>query len=544
MAGALSTATGTRGARSRASAEVNDFAEGIRRASTVGPLTYASFIVVDILLALIVYERASLAVMISYRVCGTGILFGWYFYARTTPGGLRPMIATTSAVLGATALLMGLIANQLGGIASPYVNGPAFYFVALAVLAPSPWRRMLTLLAPVYVLFFASLAIAAAVESPGAFGHAEALTHFVVGGFIQLSLLGFATVASHMLWASRAQLYRARRLGRYRLQAPLGTGGMNEVWLARDENLHRDVAIKVLRGAASNEDDRWMRFEREAQVASSLTSPHTVKIYDYGASDDGIAYIAMEFLRGLDLADVVLGYGPMDVRRAVHCIRQAASSLAEAHRRGLVHRDVKPANLFVLSSGDAPDFVKVLDFGLVRELTRAPGEDTREGVTLGTPAFMAPEQFLGADVTAASDVYGLGATLYFLLTGSAPFEDRGGGDAALWRAHSAQPLIPASQRRGEELPKQLEAVIACCMAKHPSDRYRDGSALVKALDDLPEVGAWTSVEAATWWNAQRLTPITSRKRASTSSKVVTVASKARDQEGLRTPTPSAARNDG
>lgn len=532
--------TGTRGVRSRASADVSDFTDGIRRASSIGVVAYAAFSVFDLVLYLIVYERASLALVLSYRACGIAVLSGWYFYARSQHGGLRPMIATTSALLGASALVMALIANQLGGLHSPYVNGPAFYFVALAVLAPSPWRRMLVVLAPVYVLFFAGLAITVAVDHPASFRDAQALTHVLIGAFIQASLLGFATVASHMLWASRAQLYRARRLGRYRLQAPLGAGGMNEVWLARDENLRRDVAIKVLRGASSTEDDRWMRFEREAQVASSLTSPHTVKIYDYGASDDGIAYIAMEFLRGLDLADVVLGYGPMDVRRAVHCIRQATSSLAEAHQRGLVHRDVKPANLFVLSSGDAPDFVKVLDFGLVRELTRAPGEDTREGVTLGTPAFMAPEQFLGADVTAASDVYGLGATLYFLLTGVAPFEDRGGGDAALWRAHSAQPLVPASQRRGAELPRQLESVIACCMAKHPSDRYRDATALAKALDDLPEVGAWTPGEAQAWWNAARLTPISSRKRASTSSKVVTVATK---NQGVRTPTPSAARRD-
>jgi serine/threonine-protein kinase len=234
----------------------------------------------------------------------------------------------------------------------------------------------------------------------------------------------------------------------------------------------------------------------------------------------------------------------MDVRRAVHVIRQAARSLAEAHQRGLVHRDVKPANLFVLSAGEAPDFVKVLDFGLVRELTRPPGEDTREGITLGTPAYMAPEQFLGADVTAASDVYALGATLYFLLTGVPPFDDRGGGDAGLWRAHSAQPLVPPSVRKGETMPRSLEAVIATCMAKHPADRYRDATALCKALDDLPEVGAWTSAEATAWWTAARLTPLTSRKRASTSSKVVTVTARSRDAKDQRTPTPRRARSEG
>ncbi|HUQ03222.1 MAG TPA: serine/threonine-protein kinase [Kofleriaceae bacterium] len=514
----------TKGLRSRATAEATDFIEGIRRASAIGSIAYAGFGAVDILLYLLVYDHANIDRIVSYRIAGVGILFGWFFWTRSTHASLRSMVATTSAVLSATAVLLALIANELGSLNSAYVPSTSFYFVAIAVLVPSPWKRLLSILAPLFIAFFATVSVAAVISHPAAWRSTEVVTHFLVGAFIQISLLTFSAIASHMLWASRAQLYRARRLGRYRLQAPLGTGGMNEVWLARDDTLGRDVAIKVLRGAPQGEDDRWLRFEREAQVASALTSPHTVKIFDYGASDDGIAYIAMEFLRGLDLADLVVGYGPLDVRRAVHMIRQAASSLAEAHEKGLVHRDVKPANLFALSTGATPDFVKVLDFGLVRELTRPLGQDTHEGVTLGTPAYMAPEQFLGADVTPASDVYGLGATLYFLLTGSAPFDDKG-GDAGLWRAHSTHPLVPASQRRGEDLPPALEAIISCCMAKHPSDRYRDATALGKALDDLPMIGPWTSGEAVAWWTSARLTPLTERKRAATSSKVVTISAK-------------------
>jgi hypothetical protein len=515
----------TRGLRSRASAESTDFIEGIRRASSIGSIAYAGFGAIDILLYLLVYDDANIDRIVSYRVAGVGILFGWYFWTRSTHATLRSMIATTAAVLSATVLLLGLIANELGSLGSPYVAGTAFYFVAIAVLVPSPWKRLLAMLAPLYLTFVVTVSVSAMVSHPAVWRSTEGVMHYVVSSFIQVSLLAFSAIASHMLWASRAQLYRARRLGRYRLQAPLGTGGMNEVWLARDDTLGRDVAIKVLRGAPQGEDDRWLRFEREAQVASALTSPHTVKIFDYGASDDGIAYIAMEFLRGLDLADLVAGYGPLDVRRAVHMIRQAASSLAEAHEKGLVHRDVKPANLFALSTGDTPDFVKVLDFGLVRELTRPLGQDTQEGMTLGTPAYMAPEQFLGADVTAASDVYGLGSTLYFLLTGSPPFDDKG-GDAGLWRAHSTHPLVPVSQRRGgDDVPPALEAIVACCMAKHPSDRYRDATALGKALDDLPMIAPWTSGEAVAWWTSARLTPVAERKRASTSSKVVTISAK-------------------
>ncbi len=522
--------TGARGLRHRASAEATDFVEGIRRASAIGIGAYASFAAIDVVLSVVVYGQASLEHVLMYRAAGIALLAMWFVYARSTQAGLRSMVAVTASLLAASAMLAGLISTEFGGLRSPYLTGPSFYFVAVAVLVPSPWRRMGALVVPVYVGFFGALSISSWLADPGAWRSVEGATSYALNASMQIVLLAFSVIASHVLWASRAQLYRARRLGRYRLQAPLGSGGMNEVWLARDDTLDREVAIKVLHGAPQDDDERWVRFEREAQVASALTSPHTVKIYDYGASDDGVAYIAMELLRGLDFADLVGGYGPLDVRRAVHLIRQATSSLAEAHEKGLVHRDIKPANLFALSTGDPTDFVKVLDFGLVRELTRPDEEDTRERVALGTPAFMAPEQFLGSDVTPASDIYGLGTTLYFLLTGAPPFDGKASDDA-LWRAHSSHPLVPVSQRRGEEVPRSLEAVIATCLAKHPADRYRDATALGKALDDLPEVGPWTASEAAAWWTAARITPIAQLQRGGSSSKKVTIAA--------RTPRPGA-----
>ena len=271
---------------------------------------------------------------------------------------------------------MALLGAQLGGLDTDYVYGLAFFYGGTAAVIPSPWRRTLTLLVPAHVAFFGVLALAVTVDPRWSWQWHEqgALAELGVGALFTTALLAFSTVSGHLLWASRKQLYEARRLGRYRLTSPLGEGGMNEVWLARDEALRRDVALKVLRAAPGVGDDRWVRFEREAQVASTLTSPHTIKIFDYGASDDGIAYIAMERLRGLDLDAMVDAWGPLAVPRAVHFTRQACLSLAEAHEHGLVHRDVKPGNLFALSTSGDEDFLKVLDFGVVRELG-APAAD-------------------------------------------------------------------------------------------------------------------------------------------------------------------------
>jgi serine/threonine-protein kinase len=231
----------------------------------------------------------------------------------------------------------------------------------------------------------------------------------------------------------------------------------------------------------------------------------------------------MEHLRGLDLDAVVAGWGPLDVRRACHFVKQACLSLAEAHERGLVHRDVKPGNLFALSTPGNEDFLKVLDFGVVRELNAPPADATREGKMVGTPAFMAPEQFMSGDITPAADVYALGATMYFLLTGGVPFD--ADGDASLWRAHATQPVVPPSLRRGEPVPLALEAVIARCLAKNPIDRYVDCAALARALDEVTEVEPWQPQEAHRFWTEARIHPMPVRH--GTPSSVRTAIDRAR-----------------
>jgi serine/threonine-protein kinase len=497
---------GSRAGKTRASAERAELRVMVRRAAWLALFGFAAFALLDLYLIEMLYPAARVGRVIVYRGAGVALLGAFVVWSRGEERSAGALHASISIAFALSCACMGLLGAELGGLDTDYAYGLAFYYGGTAAIVPAPWRRTLAYLVPAHVVFFGVLGLAVALD-PGLAGQwrdGRVVAQLSVGFLVTAALLVFSTVSGHLLYTSRRQLYQARRLGRYRLATPLGEGGMNEVWLARDDTLQRDVALKLLRDAPGVEDDRWARFEREAQVASTLTSPHTIKIYDYGTADDGIAYIAMEHLRGLDLDAIVVGWGPLDVRRATHLVKQACLSLAEAHEHGLVHRDVKPANLFALSTAGNEDFLKVLDFGVVRELNAPAADATREGKMVGTPAFMAPEQFLGPDLAPAADVYALGATFYFLLTGSVPFDVE--GDASLWRAHSTLPVVPPSLRRGEPVPLALEAVIARCLAKNPIDRYENCSALARALDEVTEVEAWAPAEAQRFWTESRAHP--------------------------------------
>jgi len=273
---------------------------------------------------------------------------------------------------------------------------------------------------------------------------------------------------------------------------------MNEVWLAWDDRLKRDVALKILRSSADTDARVIARFEREARALSRLTSPHTVRVFDYGASDDGFSYIAMEYLPGADLQQVVRDSGPMPPERAIALAIQACRSLAEAHAAGIIHRDVKPANLFATRLGDQYDVLKVLDFGIAHLVADA----TRTQSVRGTPAYMAPESWIDGDADVRSDIYAIGATLHYLLSGKPPFDDV---DASqLVRAHMLQAPEPPSKARGEALPKALDDIVLRCLAKAPDDRFQSVEELEIALQDcaaaLPRT--WTNEDARAYWLAR------------------------------------------
>jgi serine/threonine-protein kinase len=295
-----------------------------------------------------------------------------------------------------------------------------------------------------------------------------------------------------------------RDMGSYELVERLGIGGMGEVWTARHRMLARPAAVKLIRpvllGAAQPEEARQLvlRFEREARATAALRSPHTIEIYDYGTTRDGTFFLVVELLPGYNLETLVRRFGPVPPERAVFLLKQACRSLAEAHASGLVHRDVKPANIYVSLLGIEADFVKVLDFGLVKD--RRPSEDgllTLASSILGTPAYLAPEIALGTgEVDGRADLYGLGCVAYWLLTGRQVFRADSTMQMVVEHVRTA-PDPPSAHAPGVSAP--LDALVLRCLAKQPDDRPGSSLALLADLEALHLQPAWDEERARAWW---------------------------------------------
>lgn len=304
------------------------------------------------------------------------------------------------------------------------------------------------------------------------------------------SVLETALMVSHgeELQVDEALLEGGARVGDYLLRERLGMGGMGEVWVGRHRLLDREAAIKLIRPEVSDPDAARRRFEREARVIAQLESPHTVRLYDFGVTDDGAFYYVMERLRGDDLGSLVSREGPLAPARAIYLVEQAAASLAEAHAAGLVHCDIKPENLFVGSAGAEHDVLKVLDFGVVRTV------DEREGELSGTPAFLSPEQAEGSHVDGRSDLYALGCVLFLCLTGETVFPSTGVKvilDHLRTEPRSVRALRP-------EVPEALDRLVARLLAKSPEARPADAEALRRELRSLP-VPSWVPEGAPGGW---------------------------------------------
>jgi eukaryotic-like serine/threonine-protein kinase len=281
------------------------------------------------------------------------------------------------------------------------------------------------------------------------------------------------------------------RLGAYVLDRKIGEGGMGVVYKAIHTLLGRPAAIKLLAPERSGEVD-LLRFEREVRLTSQLTHPNTIAVYDFGRTNDGSFYYAMEYVDGLDLQTLVERHGPQDPARVAHLLAQLAGALAEAHAAGLVHRDVKPANLMVCERGGVPDVLKVLDFGLVESVANDAPVSSH---IVGTPLYLAPEAITAPEtIDARSDLYAVGAVAYFLLTGVPPFA--GNSVLEVCARHLSETPLPPSERRGG-IPPELDALILRCLAKSPAKRPESAAALRGAL--LALASDWTEERGARFW---------------------------------------------
>ena len=270
--------------------------------------------------------------------------------------------------------------------------------------------------------------------------------------------------------------------GRYEVTARIGAGGMGAVYRAKQVGLDRNVGIKVMLREYTQDEKIVKRFKVEALAVSRLNHPNTVRIFDFGQMDSGDLYIAMEFLDGKPLDNLLAQGGPLSVSLALHIIKQVAASLAEAHSKGIVHRDLKPENIFLVSVGNDPYFVKILDFGVakLKESDQRLGTLTQSGAIFGTPKYMAPEQCRGQEVDGRTDIYAMGVILYHLLTGQTPFS--GDSPLAIMLQHVQNDPKPPTMVKPElDIPEEVEEIVMKCLKKNPSERYQSAGEFLAAI---------------------------------------------------------------
>jgi len=317
--------------------------------------------------------------------------------------------------------------------------------------------------------------------------------------------LGYAMVAvvavllsaggSRIIYDLSRKATAAQQLGQYKLVRKIGEGGMGTVHLAHHVLLRRPTAIKLLPPDKVGGANNLERFVREVQHMSQLSHPNTVAVFDYGHSPDGVFYYAMEYLGGgVDLEHLVAAYGPQPAARVAQILAQVCGALQEAHDAKLIHRDIKPANIILCERGGMPDVAKVVDFGLVKEITGDTGASTQ--IILGTPAYIAPEAVTDpSTIGPAVDLYALGCVGYFLLTGKRVFEGKTAVEVCIQHATA----VPKPPSACAPVSPDLDAIILRCLAKRPDERYPSAAALAGALRALPPTPDWDRAEARRWW---------------------------------------------
>jgi len=360
-----------------------------------------------------------------------------------------------------------------------------------ALIVPSSGTRTIVITTIVFaplVLAAIGLAYRVTQEVPKAV--------FIGGAFVfAIVAVAMAATGSRIIYGLRRQVSEAMQLGSYKLDRKIGAGGMGEVYRAHHEFLRRPTAIKLLAPAKVGAPDTLDRFEREVQSMSQLTHPNTVAVFDYGRSSEGVLYYAMEYLDGIDLEVLVERFGEQPWSRVTWILEQVCGALSEAHGKGFTHRDIKPANIILCERGGMSDVAKVVDFGLVKEITGSTSASTQ--VILGTPHYIAPEAVNDpASVGTAVDVYALGGVAYFLLTGKRVFDGATQVDVCV--KHVTTKPTPPTQVTTNHIPRELEELILRCLSKAPKDRPT-AAELGRLLRAIPRTGDWNDEAAVAWW---------------------------------------------
>jgi hypothetical protein len=468
------------------------------------------FIVQGELIVALHHPIVRLALLVAV-LTGAG-LYAVYRYSLVGSGAFHLLTAIFGAIV---AFAVALVETSVP-IATEYP--------VAGVSAVAPWILFLGVMVPQSPAATLAAGLAAAATWPAAYAinvstrdlAAVPWNHVIVWPAINVLVAVLAALVRRRLTAPQVTRDAATALGSYRLIAPIGEGGMGEVWKASHEMLARRAAIKLVRpnaGTFTRQPEMWAeRFRREANVIASLQSPHTIYLYDFGLSGDGQFYYVMELVDGISLQTLVATFGPQPAARVRAILVQICRSLDEAHERGVIHRDLKPSNVMICELALDHDFVKVLDFGLAK---CAACEDlgaavlTAEGTTAGTPGYIAPEVALGElNVDARADIYALGCVAYFLLTGTLVFPESNPMSMAL--KHVQAKPDPPSTRTELPIPADLEALVLRCLAKRPEDRPASVRAIASALNAM-SFAVWAEEDAAEWW--RRHLPRSSSLRA-------------------------------
>ena len=439
-----------------------------------------------------------------------GIVLSAAMFAYLRSSDHRPDTKVTMGLVFMVANALGIAIMNASALSTamgssmpnlPMVSWTAVLILLFSTISPTTPRRMLIAGFAAATMDPLVASIRYVIDLPTMPPHL-ALLHYLPNYIAA----GISMVPFKIMHGLGKQLREAQDLGSYQLVERLGQGGMGEVWRAQHRLLARNAAVKLVRpevlGAGGPEDAQIIRrrFEREAQATAALASPHTIRVFDYGVTDEGTFYYVMELLSGRDLESLVREFGPVPSDRVVYLLRQVCHSLAEAHSRGLVHRDIKPANIYVCRMGLEYDFVKVLDFGLVKVRQKAAAQPLTATIqhTTGTPAYMAPEIILGeSNIDRRADVYALGCVAYYLLTGHLVFE--ADTPMKMLMQHVQAEPIPPSQVSELQIPRELDELVLACLNKDPRKRPQNAEELFAMAWQCTTCEGWTQKTARGWW---------------------------------------------